>query len=76
MERFQLELIFFFPLFSTIVPSNSCMFPSGRPFVVNTTFSTGLMGPEVTSVPWLGPNNTHSDKIISDMLKIREFAKE
>jgi len=28
------------PLFSTVVPSNSGMFLSYRPFVVNTTFST------------------------------------
>ena len=30
------------------------MFLSYRPFVVNTTFSTALMGVEVTSVSWLG----------------------
>ena len=30
------------------------MFLSCRPFVVITTFSTGLVGVEVTSVSWLG----------------------
>ena len=38
------------PLFSTVVPSNICMFLSSRPFVVITTLSTGLVGVEVTSV--------------------------
>ena len=42
------------PLFSTVLPSNSCFFLSCRPFVVNTTFSTGLVGVKVTSVSWLG----------------------
>ena len=37
------------PLFSTVVPSNICMFLSCRPFVVITTFSTGLVGVEVTT---------------------------
>ena len=35
MGRFQLELIYYFMYFSTVVPSNICVF-SGRPFVVNT----------------------------------------
>ena len=39
------------PLFSTVVPSNICMFLSSRPFVVITTLSTGLLGVEVTSTP-------------------------
>ena len=30
------------------------MFLSSRSFVVITTFSTGLVGVEVTSVSWLG----------------------
>ena len=30
------------------------MFLSCRPFVVITTFSTGLLGVEVTSVSWFG----------------------
>ena len=30
------------------------MYLSCRPFVVNTTFSTGLVGVEVYSVSWLG----------------------
>ena len=42
------------PLFSTVVPSNICVFLSCRPFVVITTLSTGLVGVEVTSVSWLG----------------------
>ena len=50
----QLELIYYFTYFSIVVPSNSCVFLSCRPFVVNTTFSTGLVGVEVSSVSWLG----------------------
>ena len=30
------------------------LFLSCRPFIVNTTFSTGLVGVEVTSVFWFG----------------------
>ena len=41
------------PLFSTVIPSNSRLFLSCRPLVV-ITFSTGLVGVEVTSVSWLG----------------------
>ena len=44
------ELINYFTYISTVVPSNSCVFLSCRPFVVNTTFSTGLVGFEVHSV--------------------------
>ena len=47
MGIFQLELIYYFTYFF-IVPSNICVFLSCRPFVVNTTFSTGLVGVEVT----------------------------
>ena len=54
MRRFQLELIRYFIYFSTVVPSNSCVFLSCRPIVVNTTFSTGLVGVGVSSVSWLG----------------------
>ena len=54
MGRFLLELIYYFTYFSTFVPSNICVFLSCRPFVLNTTFSTGLVGVEVTSVSWLG----------------------
>ena len=39
------------PLFSTVLPSNSKLFLSYRPFVVITTFSTGLVETEVTSTP-------------------------
>ena len=35
MGKFQLELIYYFTYFSTVVPSNSCVFLSCRPFVVN-----------------------------------------
>ena len=38
------------PLFSTVLPSNSRLFLSCRPFVVIRTFSTGLVGVEVTFV--------------------------
>ena len=47
------ELIYCFTYFSTVVTSNICVFLSCRPFVVNT-FSTDLLGVEVTSVSWLG----------------------
>ena len=50
MERFQLELFIFITYFSTVVPLTNCFFLSCRPFVVNATFSTGLVGVEVTSV--------------------------
>ena len=43
-----LELIYYFTYFSTVVPSNICVFLSGRSFVVNTTFSRGLVGVEKT----------------------------
>ena len=39
-------LVINLPLFSTVVPSNICMFLSCRPFVVITTFSTDLVGVE------------------------------
>ena len=42
------------PLLSTVLPSNSMLFLSCKPFVVITTFSTGLVGVEVTSVSWVG----------------------
>ena len=44
MGRFQLELIYYFTYFPTVLPSNICVFLSCRPFVVNITFSTGLLG--------------------------------
>ena len=50
MRRFQLELTYYFTYFSIVIPSNICVFLSCRLFVVNTTFSTGLVGVEVTSV--------------------------
>ena len=49
MGRFQLEFIVL-PLFSTVVPSNICMFLYCRPFAVITTFSTDLVGVEETEV--------------------------
>ena len=50
MESFQLELIYYFTFFSTVVRSNICVILSSGPSVVNTTFSTGLVGVEVSSV--------------------------
>ena len=41
------------PLFSTVVPAVTLVFPSCRPFVAITTLSTGFVGVEVTSVSWL-----------------------
>ena len=46
--------LLFYLFFSTVVPSNICVFLSRRPFVVNTTFSTGIVGVEVSSVTWFG----------------------
>ena len=40
MGRFQLEFVYYFSYFSTVFLSNSCVFLSCRPFIVNTTFST------------------------------------
>jgi hypothetical protein len=54
MGRFQLELIIYFTYFSTIIPINSCVILSCRPSIVNTTFSTGFVGVEVSSASWLG----------------------
>ena len=51
MGRFQLELIYYFNYFSTVVPSNICVFLSCRHIVVT---KTGLVGVEVSSVSWLG----------------------
>ena len=39
MGRFQLDLIYYFTYFSTVVPSKICVFLSCRPFVVNTTIT-------------------------------------
>ena len=38
----------------TVVPAIIFVFLSCRPFVVITTFSTGLVGVEVTFESWLG----------------------
>ena len=46
MQGNLLELIYCLSLFSTVVPSNICMFLSSRPFVVITTVSTGRVGVE------------------------------
>ena len=52
------------------------MFLSCRPFVVITTFSTGLVGVEVTSVSWLGQmmplfaNSGLGQLNVSDFLKL------
>ena len=54
MARFQFGLIYYFTYFSSVVPAIIFVFLSCRPFVVNTTFSTGLLGVEVTSVSLLG----------------------
>ena len=51
MGKFQLESIY---LYFTVVPAIIFVFLSCRPFVAITTLSTGLVGVEVTSVPWLG----------------------
>ena len=50
MGKFQSESFILITYFSTIDPLTSC-FLSCRPFVVNATFSTGLV---VSSVSWHG----------------------
>ena len=42
MGRFQLELIYYFTYFSTVVPSNSCVFLSCRPFLLIQHFQQVL----------------------------------
>jgi hypothetical protein len=41
--QFSFRINYYFTYFSTVVPHNSCVFLSCRPFVVNMTFSTGLV---------------------------------
>ena len=48
LKASSVGLIYYFTYFSTAVPSNSCVFLSCRPFVANTTFSTGLGDVEVS----------------------------
>ena len=52
--KISVRINYHFTYFFTVVPSNSCVFLSCRPFVVNTTFLTRLVGVEVSSVSWLG----------------------
>ena len=66
----RLEIIYYFTYFSTVVPSNSCVFLSYRPFIVNTTFSTGRVSVEVSSVSWLGPRRRWEDNIRMDLEEI------
>ena len=47
LTTFRIKLLFY--LFFTVVPSNTCVSLSCRPFIVYT-FSTGLLGVEVSSV--------------------------
>ena len=56
-----IELIYYLTYFSTIVPSKSCMFVSSRPFLVNATFSKGLVGAEnvVLTTKGLQERNIH-----------------
>ena len=57
---FQLELIYYFTYFSAVVRSNICVVLSYRPFVINTTFSMGLVGVESFSclLAWEGKKHT------------------
>ena len=52
MGRFQLELIYCFTFIFHRRPIQHLYVFSCRPFVVNKTFSTGLVGVEVTSVTY------------------------
>ena len=79
MGRFQLELIFI-TYFSTVVPFNSCVFLSCRPFVVNTTFSTGLVnderptGKKNTTIEWDdGGTIGNKNKLIPTSYEFRFF---
>ena len=74
MGRFQLEFIVL-PLFSTIVPSNICMFLSCRPFVVITTFLTCLVGVDVTFVSWLGRKAYRTEIYILDGTTVENKGK-
>ena len=49
-SNYKLHIRINLPLFSTVLPPNSRLFLSCRPFVVITTFSKGLVGVEITSV--------------------------
>ena len=48
------------PLFSTVLPSNSRLFLSCRPFVVITTFSAGLVGVENVVITMKGLQDTNN----------------
>ena len=60
MGRFQLEFIYYITYFSTIVPSNSCVFLSCMPFVDNDERPTGK---KHTTVGWI--NSGKIGKIIN-----------
>jgi len=47
------------------------VFLSCRPFVVNTTFSTGLEDVEVTSVSWLGQLTVEFKSLIIVIINIK-----
>ena len=61
--KISLRINLLFYLFFTVVPYNLCVFLSCGPFVVNTTFSTGL---EVSFVSWLGQLTVQ----LQDLLKM------
>ena len=52
----SVRINFLFYLFFTVVLSNTCVFLSCRPFVVKTTFSTGLLLSPVTTKCLQGRN--------------------
>ena len=53
LDKKEVELFIILSIFYRR-PSNTCVFLSCRSFVVNTTFSTGLVSVEVSSVSRLG----------------------
>ena len=57
---YLLELIYYFAYFSTALPSNSCVFLSCRPLVVNTTISTGLVCAEFSSLSCFSQEETQN----------------
>ena len=52
ISTFRINSLFY--LFFTVVPSNYCVFLSCRPFIVNITFPTGLVGVKISSFSCLG----------------------
>jgi hypothetical protein len=59
--KISVRINLLFNLLFHCCPSNICAFISCRPFIVNTTFLTGLVGVEVSSVSWPKPGEKHKN---------------